>query len=35
MREVTFYSNRYLIYPPYILIAVSKYAATVHSKERR
>jgi len=35
MREVTFYSNRYHIYPPYILSAASENAAPVHSNERR
>ena len=35
MREVTFYSNRYHIYPPYTLMAANEYAAAVHPKERR
>jgi|SRR5947207_3007930 len=35
MREVTCFSNRYHISPPYTLIAASENAAPVHSKERR
>jgi len=37
MREVSFYSNRYHIYPPYTLVAASEFAAPVHTlrKERR
>jgi hypothetical protein len=35
MREVSFYSNRYHIYPPYTLGAASEYAAPVHSEEKK
>jgi hypothetical protein len=36
MREITFYSNGVLTFPPYTVIVASEYAAPpVHCKERR
>src|SRR5258708_39131421 len=35
MREVSFYSNPYHIYPPYTMGAAYSLAAPVHSKEKK